>query len=71
MTDIEHLKLWHMQDEIISEMRQKRARCSQVCSCYNSEDRDCEIFGGQKIPPSRCGYFLEREVQRRMREKEG
>lgn len=55
---------------IRDEMKHIRARCSQVCPCYNSEDRDCEIFGGQKIPPSRCDYFLKREVQRRMREKE-
>lgn len=57
-------RLQNIRDEIISEMRRKRARCGQVCSCYNNEDRDCEIYGRTQ-PPSSCGFFINKEVQRR------
>lgn len=60
------LRLLRVQGEVMNELRTKRARCSQVCSCYNSEDRDCEIYGIQRTPPSRCGFYLDREVARRM-----
>ena len=36
----------------------KGCRCSQYCSIWNSEDRDCEIMGSYHLSPSRCRWFL-------------
>lgn len=53
--------------ELSDEMRKERARCSTHCSIWNSEDRDCEIYGEHR-PPSKCRYFLAQEVARRNKE---
>lgn len=50
--------------QMIQELKQKKARCSQYCSCWDSEDRDCEIYGENHRPPSKCQWFLEREARR-------
>jgi len=47
--------------QMIQELKQKKARCSQYCSCWDDEDKDCEIYGENHRPPSRCQWFLERE----------
>ncbi len=44
--------------EISADLRKKRARCSRYCAMWNIEDKDCEIFGSQHVPPSRCERFL-------------
>ena len=36
----------------------KGCRCSQYCSIWNSEDKDCEIMGQNHLSPSRCRWFL-------------
>ena len=51
--------------ELSDEMRKNRARCTQYCSVWNSEDRDCEIYGEQHCPPSRCLFFLKQELATR------
>ena len=48
--------------ELSDEMRKERARCSTHCGTWNSEDRDCEIYGEQHCPPSRCLFFLKQEL---------
>lgn len=40
----------------------KGARCSQYCSVWNHEDRDCEIMGSYHLSPSRCRLFLMQEL---------
>ena len=42
----------------------KGCRCSQYCSVWNSEDRDCEIMGSYHLSPSRCRWFLMQELKR-------
>lgn len=51
-------------EQMVQELRKKKARCSQYCSCWDSEDRDCEIRGNQHVPPSRCHWYLEWEAIR-------
>ena len=54
--------------ELSDEMRKERARCSTHCGTWNSEHRDCEIYGEQHCPPSKCRYFLAIECERRNKE---
>lgn len=35
----------------------KRITCSEYCPLWDSEDRDCEVYGGQHIPPRQCALF--------------
>lgn len=42
----------------------KGCRCSQYCSVWNSEDRDCEIMGENHLSPSRCRWFLRQELRK-------
>ena len=49
--------------ELSDKMRKEHARCSHYCSLWNSEDRDCEVYGWQRSVPSRCRLFLEKEVR--------
>ena len=42
----------------------KGCRCSQYCSIWNSEDRDCEIMGSYHLSPSRCRWFLTQELHK-------
>lgn len=51
--------------ESSAEMRKERARCSTHCGTWNSEHKDCEIYGEQHCPPSKCRYFLATELARR------
>ena len=51
--------------ELSAEMRKERARCSTHCGTWNRENKDCEIYGEQHCPPSKCRYFLVQEVKRR------
>ena len=46
--------------KFVQGLRNKRARCSQYCSCWNDYDKDCEIYGEYHTPPSRCSFYLER-----------
>lgn len=57
-------------EELSVEMRKKRARCSTYCPVWNSEDKDCEIYGDCHPSPARCRHFLETELERRNKEKE-
>lgn len=41
----------------------KGCRCSQYCSVWNSEDKDCEIMGSYHLSPSRCRWFLMQELR--------
>ena len=43
----------------LSEIKQKKYRCRDVCSTYNSEDRDCEVYGINHPSPSRCPFFYQ------------
>lgn len=58
-----------MTDEEIKKLKElskkyKGKRCSQYCSVWNSEDRDCEIMGEHHLSPSRCRWFLMQELRR-------
>lgn len=44
--------------------KHKGCRCSQYCSIWNSEDRDCEIMGSYHLSPSRCRWFLMQELSK-------
>lgn len=58
-------------EELSAELRMKRARCSTYCPTWNSEDKDCEIYGSMHCPPSKCRHFLAQEVvKRNMEEKD-
>lgn len=57
--------------ELSDEMRKQKARCDRYCGTWNSEDRDCEIYGEQHPSPARCRYFLECELERRNKETKG
>lgn len=56
--------------ELSDEMRKQKARCDRYCGTWNSEDRDCEIYGEQHPSPARCRYFLKCELERRNKENE-
>ena len=56
-------------EELSAEMRMKKARCSTYCSVWNSEDKDCEIYGNMHCSPSKCRIFLAQEVTRRNKEE--
>ena len=56
--------------ELSDEMRKQKARCDLYCGTWNSEDRDCEIYGDKHPSPARCRYFLEIEIERRKKEIE-
>lgn len=56
-------------EDLSKEMKGKKARCSQYCPTWNSEDRDCEIYGEGHVPPSRCLHFLCYELERRNRKE--
>ena len=42
------------------EIRQKKYRCRDVCSTWNSEDRDCEVYGIKHPSPSQCPLFYQK-----------
>ena len=56
--------------KLSEEMRKQRARCDRYCGTWNSEDRDCEIYGQNHPSPSRCKYFLENWLEQEKRNKE-
>lgn len=47
----------------------KGMTCRQVCSAWDSHDRDCDIIGDIHPPPSRCRIFLEMIADRRLDKK--
>ena len=49
--------------QLSEKYRKLRARCSQYCGTWNSEDRDCEIMGSYHLSPSRCMWFLMHELR--------
>ena len=51
--------------KISRELREQRMRCSQCCGAWDSFDRDCYIFGCYHPAPSKCEYYLGRELERR------
>ena len=55
--------------KLSEEMRKQKARCDRYCGTWNSEDRDCEIYGEHHPSPARCKYFLELELERRSKEQ--
>jgi len=54
--------------KLSAELRKQKARCDRYCGVWNSEDRDCEIYGEQHPSPARCPYFLECELASRNKE---
>lgn len=54
--------------KLSAEMRKQKARCDRYCGTWNSEHKDCEIYGEQHCPPSKCRYFLVKELERRNKE---
>ena len=50
--------------ELSDKYRKLHARCSQYCAVWNSEDKDCEIYGLQHRSPSHCLIFLQRELKK-------
>lgn len=48
--------------QLSEKYRKIRARCRQYCGTWNSEDRDCEIYGSYHPSPSKCPYFLQSEL---------
>lgn len=56
------------EEELSAEMRAKRARCDRYCVTWNSEDRNCEMYGDYHPSPAKCKHFLEAEVARRNKE---
>lgn len=56
--------------ELSDKFRKLRARCSQYCSVWNCEDRDCEIYGENHPAPSRCLVFLKQELELSEKAKE-
>lgn len=51
--------------KLSEELRKQKTRCDRYCATWNSEDKDCEIYGEQHPSPARCKFFLERELERR------
>lgn len=51
--------------KLSEELRKQEARCDRYCGTWNSEDKDCEIYGEQHPSPARCKFFLEGELERR------
>ena len=56
--------------KLSEEMRKQKARCDRYCGTWNSEDRDCEIYGQDHPSPARCKYFLENWLEQEKRNKE-
>lgn len=50
-------------DSYVRYLRDHKAKCSQYCGTYNTEDKDCEIYGNSHPSPSRCEYFLTRKLE--------
>ena len=48
--------------KLSAEMRKQKARCDRYCGTWNSEDKDCEIYGEQHPSPARCLFFLKQEL---------
>lgn len=45
--------------KILSVIRQKKYSCCDICGTWNSEDRDCEVYGIYHPSPSRCPLFYQ------------
>lgn len=59
----------------LSEIRQKKYRCCDICSTWNSEDRDCEVYGINHPAPFWCPLFFQKtkgdvRKENKMTEKE-
>ena len=50
--------------ELSEKLRKKRASCRRYCPVWNTEDKDCEIFGSYTTPPSKCIFYLRQNVER-------
>lgn len=46
------MKRW---EEAVEDFRRNMEEFARTGNC---EDRDCEIYGIQRTPPSRCGFYL-------------
>lgn len=57
-------------ENLVKELRAKKATCRRYCGTYDTYDRDCEIFGNYHPSPSRCEYYLIHELERFRKEKE-
>ena len=55
--------------QLSDKYRKLRARCSSYCPTWNSEDKDCEIFGWNHPSPSKCPHFLQSELADEEKEK--
>jgi hypothetical protein len=55
-------------NKLSAELRKQKARCDRYCGTWNSEDRDCEIYGEYHPSPARCLHFLEGELASRNKE---
>ncbi len=56
--------------KLSEEMRKQRARCDRYCGTWNSEVRDCEIYGEHHPSPARCKYFLENWLEQEEKKQE-
>lgn len=54
-----------MLQKLSDEYKKLRAQCRRYCGTWNSEDRDCEIYGDYHPSPAHCGYFLRHELEAR------
>ena len=62
MTETEENKLYI---EFKEECKAKHYRCSNTCDTYNTEDRDCEIYGDSHPPYSHCQEAFETWLERK------
>lgn len=44
----------------LQDVRKRKYRCRDVCSVWNGDDRDCEIYGHRHPSPVECPHFLRR-----------
>jgi hypothetical protein len=58
-------ELVKIQAEKLKELSKKfkGCRCSKYCSVWNDEGKDCELMGDYHLSPSRCRWFLMRELK--------
>lgn len=57
-------------ENLVKELRAKKATCRRYCGTYDTIDRDCEIYGNYHPSPSRCKYYLCHRLADFRKEKE-
>lgn len=51
------------------ELRQERARCDRFCATWNTQDKDCEIYGMNHPSPANCYYYIRKELELRIKKR--